>query len=236
MRDQTRADCSRWCAAQCNPRFVPSSRCNAMVAPGLRLPEDLKQPLAEASALTGLTRAELIRQALAEYMQRRRRERLISEYVREALIIIPAGRDWQGEQGMRLLSDGMNGANGGAGSHAPAWEHWQTLQRPGRTESATAPQTGGAGAPATHSPAYAWERGGQPRTLYRSRIGDRPLTALTAAQMHAVKEGLRVLLGVVRIHVATLRASCGAGNREVGIVHLEYPDAEQRDSADDGHS
>jgi metal-responsive CopG/Arc/MetJ family transcriptional regulator len=55
-----------------------------MVAPSLSLPEDLDEQLAEESALTGLTRAELIRQALAEYMQRRRRERLINEYVQEA--------------------------------------------------------------------------------------------------------------------------------------------------------
>jgi mRNA interferase MazF len=37
----------------------------------------------------------------------------------------------------------------------------------------------------------------QPRTLDRSRIGDGPLTTLTAAEMHAVEEGLRALLGLV---------------------------------------
>jgi hypothetical protein len=60
---------------------------------------------------------------------------------------------------MRPLSQGMNGAAGATGSHAPAWEQGQTLQRPERAASATAAQTRGAGAPATHSPAYAWGRG-----------------------------------------------------------------------------
>jgi mRNA interferase MazF len=37
----------------------------------------------------------------------------------------------------------------------------------------------------------------QPRTLDRQRIGDGPLTTLTDAEMHAVEQGLRAVLGLV---------------------------------------
>ena len=50
----------------------------------LRLPDDLDQKLAHEAAVTGLTRSEVIRQALAEHIRRQERARFITEYVREA--------------------------------------------------------------------------------------------------------------------------------------------------------
>jgi predicted transcriptional regulator len=50
----------------------------------LRLPDDLDQKLAHEAAVTGLTRSEVIRQALAEHIRRQERNRFIGEYVGEA--------------------------------------------------------------------------------------------------------------------------------------------------------
>jgi predicted transcriptional regulator len=50
----------------------------------LRLPDDLDQKLAHEAAVTGLTRSEVIRQALAEHIRRQERARFITEYVQEA--------------------------------------------------------------------------------------------------------------------------------------------------------
>jgi len=50
----------------------------------LILPQDLDAELSQETSVTGLTRSEVIRRALSEYLQRRQRQRLINEYLQEA--------------------------------------------------------------------------------------------------------------------------------------------------------
>jgi metal-responsive CopG/Arc/MetJ family transcriptional regulator len=55
-----------------------------MSALSLRLPEDIEARLARESELEGRSRSEVARQAIAEFLARRERERLMAEMVAAA--------------------------------------------------------------------------------------------------------------------------------------------------------
>lgn len=55
-----------------------------MPALSLRLPEDLEHRLEEEAHREGLPRSEVARQAIADYLARRERERFMTELVAEA--------------------------------------------------------------------------------------------------------------------------------------------------------
>ncbi|HEX9627375.1 MAG TPA: hypothetical protein VGA00_10610 [Acidiferrobacterales bacterium] len=50
----------------------------------IRLPKDLEKQLADEARLTQKKRAQLVREALADYLQGRRRERFLAEMTRAA--------------------------------------------------------------------------------------------------------------------------------------------------------
>jgi len=55
-----------------------------MSAISLRLPDDFDTRLEEEARLQGKTRSEVARQAIAEFLERRERERFMAELVEEA--------------------------------------------------------------------------------------------------------------------------------------------------------
>ncbi|MDX9839657.1 MAG: CopG family transcriptional regulator [Azoarcus sp.] len=55
-----------------------------MPAISLRLPEDIEARLTEEARLEGCARSEVVREAIAEYLARRERERFMAEMVAEA--------------------------------------------------------------------------------------------------------------------------------------------------------
>ncbi len=55
-----------------------------MTALSLRLPEDFDARLEEEARLTGKTRSEIARQAIAEFLERREKARFMAELVEEA--------------------------------------------------------------------------------------------------------------------------------------------------------
>ena len=73
------------------PLFVLSLRLNDkmsymvnnMTAISVRLPEDIETRLAEEARLEGRPRSEVAREAIAEYLERREKERFMAEMVEE---------------------------------------------------------------------------------------------------------------------------------------------------------
>ncbi len=56
---------------------------NDMTAISIRLPEDIESRLAEEARLEGRPRSEVAREAIAEYLERREKERFMAEMVEE---------------------------------------------------------------------------------------------------------------------------------------------------------
>ncbi len=63
-----------------------------MISLSLRLPEDLETKLAQEAEREGCARSDVARQAIADYLVRRERERFMDELVSEMRSMTPAMR------------------------------------------------------------------------------------------------------------------------------------------------
>ncbi len=78
----------------------------------LRLPEDLESRLDEEARLEGVARSEVARAAIAEFLDRRERERYVAAFVAEArsAYALPEVRDAAlalAEEGLPLDNEGL---------------------------------------------------------------------------------------------------------------------------------
>ena len=83
---------------------------NDMTAISVRLPEDIETRLAEEARLEGRPRSEVAREAIAEYLERREKERFMAEMVAaaRALAADPAARRESLEIANDLPDDGLD--------------------------------------------------------------------------------------------------------------------------------
>ncbi len=83
---------------------------NDMAALSIRLPEDIETRLAEEARLEGRPRSEVAREAIAEYLERREKERFMAEMVAaaRALAADPAARRESLEIANDLPDDGLD--------------------------------------------------------------------------------------------------------------------------------
>lgn len=81
-----------------------------MSALSLRLPDDFDTRLEEEARLEGKTRSEIARQAIAEYLERREKERFMAEMVAaaQALAADPAARREALELANDLVDEGVD--------------------------------------------------------------------------------------------------------------------------------
>lgn len=81
-----------------------------MSALSLRLPDDFDTRLAEEARLQGKTRSEIARQAIAEFLERREKERFMAEMVdaAQALAADPAARREALEMANDLVDEGLD--------------------------------------------------------------------------------------------------------------------------------
>ncbi|KAF0103699.1 MAG: CopG family transcriptional regulator [bacterium] len=81
-----------------------------MSAISLRLPDDFDTRLEEEARLEGKTRSEIARQAIAEFLERREKERFMAEMVAaaQALAADPAARREALELANDLVDEGLD--------------------------------------------------------------------------------------------------------------------------------
>jgi metal-responsive CopG/Arc/MetJ family transcriptional regulator len=81
-----------------------------MSAISLRLPDDFDTRLEEEARLDGKTRSEIARQAIAEFLERREKERFMAEMVAaaQALAADPAARREALELANDLVDEGLD--------------------------------------------------------------------------------------------------------------------------------
>ncbi len=81
-----------------------------MSAISLRLPDDFDSRLEEEARLEGKTRSDIARQAIAEYLERREKERFMAEMVAaaRALAADPAARHEALEMANDLADEGLD--------------------------------------------------------------------------------------------------------------------------------
>jgi metal-responsive CopG/Arc/MetJ family transcriptional regulator len=97
-----------------------------MAALSLRLPDDLDMKLAREAETEGRPRSELAREAIAEYIARREKERFIADMVQaaRALASDPAAREESLQLANDLADDGLDAVVAGeraAGIDADKW-------------------------------------------------------------------------------------------------------------------
>lgn len=81
-----------------------------MSALSLRLPDDFDTRLEQEARLAGKTRSEIARQAIAEFLERREKERFMAEMVAaaQALAADPAARREALEMANDLVDEGLD--------------------------------------------------------------------------------------------------------------------------------
>jgi len=96
-----------------------------MSAMSLRLPDDIERRLDAESSATGLTRSDLARTAIAEFLQRRERDRFMRQLLAEARTAYadPATRAAAQEWATLAFADGVShwDADEEAGAGAVWW-------------------------------------------------------------------------------------------------------------------
>lgn len=96
-----------------------------MPAISLRLSDDLDTRLAREAEMTGKPRSEVVREAIADYLARRERERLMAELAEaaRALAETPAARQETLAMAEAALNDGLDSVSEAerAGDADPWW-------------------------------------------------------------------------------------------------------------------